>query len=492
MLFSTFEFLFVFLPLVVVGFVLLARTRWGAASRVWLVLASLAFYAVWRIEHLPLLVGSTVANFLLGHLICRAEEHRLRSALLAVGLTLNLGLLGYFKYAGFFAANLEGLGVGGMSLPQIALPLGISFFTFQQIAYLVDVWRERVAERRFLDYAFFVSFFPQLVAGPIVHHREMLTQLKQKSFGQIRASNVAVGLSLFAIGLAKKLVIADELGSFADPVFGESDAGVVLGSSDAWIGLLAYTGQLYFDFSGYCDMATGLARLFGLLLPLNFFSPYKAASIIDFWRRWHITLSRFLRDCLYIPLGGNRVSKGRHFVNLGVVMFLGGLWHGAAWTFAFWGLLHGVFLAINNIWRSLLGERWAELRNKSLYRFGSWALTMAAVMMAWAFFRSGSFESAGRLLASLFSGSGRSEIIDDPGQAFVFTMAALALCLFAPNSMELWRRYRPAIGVESYLKATNTRWPLRLDIRTAILTAVLVVISCTRFMEVSPFLYFEF
>ena len=492
MLFSTFEFLFVFLPVVVVGFVLLAKTRWGALSRGWLVFSSFVFYAVWRSEHIPLLAGSILANYFLGLGVSRARENAMRRILLILGVGLNLGLLAYFKYAGFFAGNLQDLGMLEFSLPAIALPLGISFFTFQQIAYLLDVSRERRAERNLLNYAFFVSFFPQLVAGPIVHHREMLSQLRRSSFGTVRATDLAVGLSLLTIGLAKKLLIADQLGLYADPVFAHSDGGGALGPLDAWIGLLAYTGQLYFDFSGYCDMATGLARMFGLLLPLNFFSPYKAGSIIEFWRRWHITLSRFLRDSLYIPLGGNRVAKWRHFLNLGIVMFLGGLWHGAAWTFAFWGLLHGFYLAANNAWRGVLGERWGRVRLFRSYRVAAWALTISAVMVAWAFFRAGSFGSAGRLLGGLVSSNGESKIVEDPIEALLFALAALALCLLAPNSMELWRRYRPAIGVGAYLESMKSNWSCRLNFRTAAFTAALLVISCMRLMEVSPFLYFEF
>src|SRR4029078_5020437 len=272
----------------------------------------------------------------------------IRKTFLAVGVTANLAALGYFKYVNFFLANLSALRETQTSVVAVVLPLGLSFFIFQKIALLVDASKGEVQHFSPLSYTLFVSFFPQLIAGPIVHHKEMMPQFAARA--RMQVVDFAKGLTLFVIGLAKKVLIADTIAQVSNPIFDRAAAGIVPGVLESWTGALAYTLQLYFDFSGYSDMALGLALLFGIHLPINFHSPYQARNSIEFWRRWHITLSRFLRDYLYIPLGGNRHGHVRRYINLAITMLLGGLWHGAAWTFVVWGALHGLYLAANHAW----------------------------------------------------------------------------------------------------------------------------------------------
>ena len=308
----------------------------------WLVIASLFFYAWWNPVYLGLILVSILFNYTLGAILYKKR----RKMLLVLGIAINLALLLYFKYAMFFVSTFNALTGGDFYIKQIVLPLAISFFTFQQIAYLVDVYRGRTYEYNFLHYCLFVSFFPQLISGPIVHHGEMLPQFEKKRVYRLNYEDLSVGLSVFFIGLFKKVVLADGMAEYATPIFNAVSQGIPLSFFESWLGLLAYGLQIYFDFSSYCDMAIGLGRMFGIYLPINFYSPYKAVNVIDFWRKWHITLSRFLRDYLYIPLGGNRKGRVRRYTNLMITMLLGGLWHGANWTFVIWGFLFGIIQAV--------------------------------------------------------------------------------------------------------------------------------------------------
>src|ERR1700733_1146278 len=410
MLFSSYTFLFQFLPAVVLAFAA-ARRHSPRAGILVLAGASLFFYGAWRPVYLLLLLASIAANFSLGLLM---EDPRRRRAIGMLGVALNLALLGYFKYTDFIFGSIHAL--SGVPLPSldIVLPLGISFFTFQQIAYLVDVMRGARVERDIVSYTLFVSFFPHLIAGPLVHHAEMIPQFKR---GRTSRSAVlaARGIAIFAAGLFKKVVIADNLAQFVSPVFAHLDAGGGVTMPWAWLATLAYTSQIYFDFSGYSDMAIGLALLFGIRLPVNFRSPYQATSIIEFWRRWHITLSRFLRDYLYIPLGGNRLGEQRRYFNLIVTMLLGGLWHGAGWNFLIWGGLHGIYLAINHLWR---GWRAAVARASATGPAAKglgWAVTFFAVIIAWVFFRARTMAGAWQMLAGLFGFGGGSSAFTSTG-----------------------------------------------------------------------------
>jgi D-alanyl-lipoteichoic acid acyltransferase DltB (MBOAT superfamily) len=358
MLFNSFPFLFVFLPVAFVGALLLFRNDKTNLAIWYLGFCSLTFYAYWNPIHLLVIVPSIGANFLLGSALLGVSGRRRRMVLLVTGIVLNLGLLGYFKYTGFFFNTLSSSNLADFTstIVNVSLPIGISFYTFQQIAFLADCW-SNVSRKSysFCKYLFFVSFFPQLIAGPIVHHAEIIPQISHVARRvQSRAyvtRFLTPGLALLALGIIKKVLIADSFGTFADHSFeGVTKIGV-FGFLDAWGGATAYTFQIYFDFSAYSDMAIGLGLMFGLRLPQNFLSPYKATSIIDFWRRWHVTLSRFLRDYLYIPLGGNRKGPVRRHANLMITMLLGGLWHGASWSFVLWGGLHGVLLIINHLMR---------------------------------------------------------------------------------------------------------------------------------------------
>ncbi|MCC6598991.1 MAG: MBOAT family protein [Alphaproteobacteria bacterium] len=436
MLFNSYIFIFAFLPVVLLGFYALPSL--SVRARVyWLTLASLFFYSWWNPLYLLLLLISIMVNYGVGVLIGK----KYAKIWLLAGLAFNLGLIGYYKYFWFALSQI-------FSATQIEksfdfasplLPLGISFFTFQQIAYLVDRYQRKVASPPLREYALFVSFFPQLIAGPIVHQKEILPQLKNFA----RAANsrwVALGAACFILGLAKKTLLADPLGMVAAPLF-EQSLSAPLSFSQSWLAALSYTLQLYFDFSAYSDMAIGLGLLFGIRLPLNFFSPYKALNIIDFWRRWHMTLSRFLRDYVYIPLGGNRKGGARRYLNLMLTMLIGGLWHGAGWTFILWGGLHGLFLCLNYLWR------WTGL---AMPRGVSWLITFIAVVFAWALFRAQSLESAFSLWHSMLSpslaGTG-GQIV--PG--FAIAGAGLFIALFMPN-VHQWLRGRgclrqiPVIG----------------------------------------------
>jgi len=412
-------------------------------------------------------------------------------------LAANLGLLGYFKYANFLLAI-----VGAPPIDAPTLPLGISFFTFTQIAYLVDAYRQPEQRVNPVDYSLFVTYFPHLIAGPVLYHREMIPQFVRGPFAQSIDQRVAIGLSIFVLGLCKKLLLADSVAPYADAIFGHA-ADVTLTMTEAWVGAIAYGLQIYFDFSAYSDMAVGLSYMLGFRLPLNFYSPYQATSIVDFWRRWHMTLSRFLRDYLYIPLGGNRKGPLRRYTNLMLTMLIGGLWHGAGWTFVIWGGLHGLYLTINHVWNSY-----------SPFSLPTWVgrvLTLAAVMVAWVFFRAESFQSASAIVWAMAGGNGipvpssvagmlAAAGISIPanvglfphgaldGKGLVMIAALAGVALFAPNVMQLFSAFQPTIE--------QPKVPVRLSWRPAPAVAVgigvMFAAAITMLAGESPFLYFRF
>ncbi len=400
MIFSSWQFILLYLPISFFVYFWLNHQRLIIAGKVWLVLASLFFYAFWDVKYLPLILSSILINFAIGtglaqaHQHLQLDEHKVhrevnRKVVLATGIAANLLLLGYYKYTDFLLGNVNTLVGTTFTLPHIILPLAISFFTFTQIVYLVDSYRGETAEYDLLNYALFVTFFPHLIAGPIVHHRQIMPQFASRWTLARRNSNIMKGLFIFAIGLFKKVVIADSFAIWADAGF---DGGQTLGFFAAWATSLSYTFQLYFDFSGYCDMAIGASLLFNIWLPINFNSPYQALNIQDFWRRWHITLSSFLRDYLYIPLGGNRVSEYRTYINIFVTFVLGGLWHGATWMFVIWGAMHGCALGINRLWKNL---------GYSMPKILAWLLTFIFVNVAWVFFRAKNLDDAVRILRGM-------------------------------------------------------------------------------------------
>ena len=522
MLFNSYEFITIFLPVTLVGFFLLGRYGNSISAIVWLISASLFFYGWWNPIYLVLLIGSILVNYAIGsHLTARAGIASLsRRAMLVTGIAFDLGLLGYFKYMNFFVDNVNAVIDVSFHLERIILPLAISFFTFQQITYLVDSYRNYTRTYSFLHYVLFVTFFPQLIAGPIVHHSEMMPQFLRPDSFVFRHRNLAIGLTIFAIGLFKKVVIADNVAVYATPVFDAARDGTVLTFFEAWGGALAYTFQLYFDFSGYSDMAIGLARLFGIRLPLNFSSPYKATNIIDFWRRWHMTLSRFLRDYVYIPLGGSRRGKPLRYVNLLATMLLGGLWHGAGWTFVVWGGLHGVYLVVNHGWHRIMGHRQGSAPATAWGRWCARLVTFLVVVIAWVFFRAETFPAAIRILDGMAGGNGfwlpegylayvgpLGSVLTDWGWRFeanggLFAGAPQILWIlvlffavwFLPNTQEIMRRYRPALGSAATHEIGRLqgmlRWRPTAPIAAA--TALVLLVSLLSLNRVSEFLYFQF
>ncbi len=437
MLFNSYAFILVFLPMALAGYFALGRRGpvWGSA---WLMLCSFGFYGYWNPRYLILLSGSILFNFTCG----RRLASRPSPALLAASVAVNLACLAYFKYANFFLDNLDALSGLAWSLAHVVLPLGISFFTFTQIAYLVDAQRGKAREASLLHYALFVTYFPHLVAGPILHHGEMMPQFRSRDVYRWHGERFCAGLAAFAMGLAKKVVLADAAASFATSAFAAIGPGYAPGFLQAWGGALSYTFQLYFDFSGYCDMAIGISWMFGIGLPLNFNSPYQSRSIIEFWRRWHITLSRFLRDYLYISLGGNRRGTVRRYVNLGATMVIGGLWHGAGWTFVIWGALHGAYLMINHAW---IAWRGASARPGGVW---AWALTFLAVVAAWVFFRADTVPDALCMLRGMAGLEGFVRSGDSTPALLWIWCGVLAIIAFAlPNTEAILRDVLPAMAV---------------------------------------------
>jgi D-alanyl-lipoteichoic acid acyltransferase DltB (MBOAT superfamily) len=392
MLFNSYGYVFLFLPVVLAVYFLLSRRRFTVGAKAWLFFASLVFYGWWNPVYTPLIAGSMVFNYLVGRLISKQRDKgrfsHSRHALI-IGILGNLALLGYFKYADFFIANINAIGHSRLPLLQIVLPLGISFFTFTQIAYLVDTEKGKVKEYSALNYGLFVTFFPHLLAGPIIHHAEMMPQFDRLRNKVVNYRNMASGICLFFIGLFKKLVIADTFAVWANNGFGAINELTVI---QAWVASLSYTLQLYYDFSGYTDMALGSSLMFNIKLPINFNSPYRSLDIQEFWRRWHMTLGRFMRDYVYIPLGGSKVPEWRILLNLMITFFVVGLWHGAGWTFVLWGCMHGAALVIHRLWKR---------SGISLPSWIAWFLTFNFVNAGWVFFRAKTLDDALRMLKGM-------------------------------------------------------------------------------------------
>jgi D-alanyl-lipoteichoic acid acyltransferase DltB (MBOAT superfamily) len=512
MLFNTFGFIFAFLPIVLAGFFTIARCsqHWAA---VWLAIASLAFYSIWDYHYLPLLLISIIANFGASGAILNATWTS-RKPILVAAIAANLALLAYFKYANFFISSVNQVAGADVVQPMhIILPIGISFFTFTQIAFLVDTYQGKVSEYKFSHYLLFVTYFPHLIAGPVLHHKEMMPQFKDHATYRLSWESVAVGMTMFVIGLAKKVLLADNIAPMANPVF---EPGAHPGLIEAWVGTIAYSLQLYFDFSGYSDMAVGLSQLFGVRLPFNFDSPYKARNIIDFWRRWHMTLSRFLRDYLYIPMGGSRNGPVARYRNLIVTMLLGGLWHGAGWTFVLWGGLHGLYIAVNHYWHFLRRKFGWE---KSYGTLGAWSahvLTLLAVMIAWVFFRAIDVTAARDVLAGMSGLNGidlpawskaklgwlaatgaqlRFEGIRwiDFGSLMHLPLLLLGvlLALFFPNSQEIMSGLRPQFQPAS--RALRNQLILWRPNWTWVSIVSVVFLACVFSLNrATEFLYFQF
>lgn len=478
MLFNSYPFILLFLPAVLAGYFWLGR-RGNLAPVIWLALASLAFYATGNWQFVALLLASIGFNHGVGWLLIAAQLlPSQRRAALVLGVAGDLLVLGIFKYAGFAADNVNAL-TGTHLAVHILLPVGISFYTFTQIAFLVDAWRGQVAAYALPHYALFVTYFPHLIAGPILHHKDMIPQFEQEKTRHPDAHLLLCGIIIFAIGLFKKTCLADGIQPLVALAFEARSPGF----DQAWLGALAYTFQLYFDFSGYSDMAIGISLMFGIFLPVNFNSPYKATSIVDFWRRWHMTLSQFLRDYLYIPLGGNRRGRVLRYVNLMITMLLGGLWHGAAWTFVAWGVLHGAYLCINHAFNALVPSVPTLLAGP--VRVAGIVLTFLAVVIAWVFFRAESVASALRVLDAMADPTnvafGREEIA-----ALVQVAIYAALVWLAPNTQTIMGYDHGCRRVGEALRAGRMR-PLVLYSASLVLAFGILGIQSH-----SEFIYFRF
>ena len=519
MLFNSYTFLFLFLPVTFIGFFQIGRYSRPLAA-LWLFAASLFFYGWWNPAYVGLLLASVLFNYSVG--MALSKEHarghvRRQKWILGLGISADLVLLGYYKYANFFVENADTVLNMNWQIESIILPLGISFFTFTQIAFLVDAYRGEVKEANFIHYGLFVTYFPHLIAGPVLHHKEMMPQFSHPAIYRVHWENLSVGLTILSIGLFKKVVLADGIAPFASPVFAVAAHGGTLTLLEAWGGALAYTFQLYFDFSGYSDMAIGISRLFGVKLPLNFDSPYKAVNIIEFWRRWHMTLSRFLRDYLYFALGGNRKGPARRYLNLMATMLLGGLWHGAGWTFVIWGALHGLYLVANHAWQQVRKALGHDLkRSTSIGRLTGMTLTFLVVVIGWVFFRAESFDAALAILRGMaglngttlpwgwnglfhwrlveFMGNrgihfGPLPAIEGSVDAMMGGIATLwALTWLAPNTQQIMAAFKPTLG--DVANGGWLRWwpskPWLASIALGLLYAI------TEMGKVSEFLYFQF
>jgi alginate O-acetyltransferase complex protein AlgI len=522
MLFNSYQFICLFLPVVFGIFMLLKKLNYPQWLSVWLLGASLFFYSWWNPVYVLLLVFSIGFNFAVGSLI-NQNRHRpsLHKLFLVAGVMANISLLGYFKYVGFFSSIVNDIFALRLDLGNIVLPLAISFFTLQQVSYLIDAYRGEAPHFDFISYAASVTFFPHLIAGPIVRYRDLVPQFARAALARPYVSlDLVVGLTIFFIGLFKKVILGDTIGVHANTAF----AAVALGARptflEAWGAVMSYLFQMYFDFSGYSDMAIGLARIFGLRFPINFNSPLKAVNFIDFWRRWHITLTNFIRDYLYFPLGGSRKGLSRQYLNIMIIMLLCGLWHGAGWTFVAWGGLHGLYIIVNHLWLSLR-RRWGQdLDHPTWYgTVLARGLTFAALLASVALIRADSLPSSWLMVKGLAGLHG--VLLPEThlrvwGLGFLepylvgpaiqvghlsllgsYPLEWLGFCwfivTFMPNTQEIMSRFEPALHYQlrdSHGPWTWLRW--RPTPVWALVCGILGTLSLLMMARPNPFLYFQF
>lgn len=456
MLFNSYIFIFIFLPAALMLYYGLNSLKQYTMAKIALVILSVVFYSYCHLGYAVLLLGSIAVNFIIHSFLIKEKRAGLRKTCLVCGIVFNLGLLGYFKYLGFFTENMNQLFGADFTVIKVALPLGISFFTFQQVSFVIDSYYRKTEHYALVDYALFVSFFPQLVAGPIVLHSEIVPQFADETKKKLDYSSLAAGIRYFAMGMAKKVLVADYFGRIVDAGYGNIWALDCFGAISV---MLAYTFQIYFDFSGYCDMAAGLAKMFRITLPLNFNSPYKAVNISEFWKRWHMTLTRFFTTYLYIPLGGNRKGKARTYINIMIIFAASGLWHGADWSFVLWGLLHGAALVF-----------WRMSKDKITIPKGvSYCLTFAFINVTWVLFRAESIGQAKALFGRMLHGGMAGFLLAE----YVMYGAALLVVLLTKNTHE----------------RVNDQ---KLSLSVALADIVLLVASIFSLSQVSAFLYFNF
>jgi len=490
MLFNSYTFLFFFLPVTFGVFVVFAKRLERRWLEYWLILCSLVFYSWFDVRNTPIILGSVFFNYACARSLSglvRGGASKRAGLVFALGVAINISLLCYYKYTNFFLCEV--LGLFGLTFQHraIELPLGISFFTFQQIIFLRDIRYGLAGEFSFSKYFFCVTFFPHLIAGPIIKYKNILTQLYSRAFFTFSPVYVSAGLTWLLMGLFKKIIIADNLAPFANKAFLLAAGGHGLGALDAWIGSLAYTFQIYFDFSGYSDMALGLGLLFKIELPVNFNSPYKSTSIVDFWRRWHITLSWFLRECIYIPLGGNRKGRTAQYANLMITMLLGGLWHGAGWTFLIWGGAHGLMLVVTHAWQSLRGTDREPARGGALRI----AATFLFASLAWVPFRAdgiGAMASYFKAMAGLTPAGAAL----DTATALPLLAACGLVAWFMPNTQEIMNRFKPLVERFIPQDTTPTWFSWRPSALVALLAAGVFCLIVFNLGNNTEFLYFQF
>jgi alginate O-acetyltransferase complex protein AlgI len=542
MLFNSYIFIFVFLPISLFGFYFLNKRVGYRSSIIWLVSASFVFYGWWNPAYLILIISSIIFNFIAGHYLLEVNIRKniiSRKIVLIVAIAINLLILGYFKYANFFIDNMNSLTNSNLVLYEIILPLGISFYTFQQVTYLIDTYRSIVKDHSFINYCLFVTFFPQLIAGPIVHHKDMLPQFSKMAIFQTPSKNIVIGFAIFSLGLFKKVVLADGIGEYATPVFAAAESGVLLTFAEAWSGALAYTFQLYFDFSGYSDMAVGLGRMFGISLPINFNSPYKSKSIAEFWRKWHITLSGLIRDYLWDPISlimaryaiNNKYNTIGLFVLTVIIpvifaFFWIGLWHGAGWNFILFGLIHGIYIVIFNLWLQVKYNfpKIKIIRSNKIAKIISWNLTFVSVVFAWVLFRAETFSGAvvfwkgmtglhgfsisEKLIGNfwifeewmtshgfVFDGFFHNGVFSsNPYVGILWILGLMLISLYFPNVPQIMNKYHYKSKIYSgiVVKQRGFLVEWRPTLSWLILISMIFVISVLGLTQVSKFLYFQF
>ena len=482
MLFNSYEFIFLFLPITLIIYFTLNRYGKNNVAKGWLVIASLYFYSYFHLSYLYLILTSIIINYFIGNkLNHKSLTGKERKIWMIIGVIFNLGLLGYFKYYDFFVENINIIFRTNFTLLHILLPLGISFFTFQQLSFIIDSYNEKSMKYDFLSYCLFVTFFPQLIAGPIVLPNEMLSQFEDKRNKVINYENMNRGLYMFSIGLAKKVIIADTIANFANAGFDKIET---LNIIEAWMTSISYTLQLYFDFSGYCDMAMGIALMFNIVLPLNFNSPYKSTNIQEFWKRWHMTLGRFMTNYLYIPLGGNRLGERKTLRNLFIVFMVSGIWHGAGWNFVIWGVLHGICILIHRVWKN--SER---KMNKLL----GWFITINLVNIFWVFFRAETLNTALKVLKEMFSYKSLITIVLEIEQKNnLMGMYQEIKDRFTVNEIDITSLLFAVIITFLLNNTFNIVNSLKINIKNCFVVAFLFSISICYFNGISNFLYFNF
>lgn len=489
MLFNSYIFVLLFLPLCLSGNYILGHHFNANINKIFLLTMSLWFYGYFNPAYLILIIVSILVNYSVykGIMYCRGSFPALKCFLLIVGLLFNLGMLFYYKYFDFLLKNINFLFRENFPLQNLILPLGISFFSFQQISFVIDTYKGEVENYSFFDYAMFVTYFPQLIAGPIVLHKELIPQFREVGKRQISWENLSKGLYQFVGGLAKKVLVADTFGKVVN--WGFSDI-TLLDSTNAVLVMLSYTFQIYFDFSGYCDMASGIGSMMNIELPINFNSPYKAVSIVDFWNRWHITLTRFFTKYVYIPLGGNQKGEGRMYINIFIVFFISGLWHGANWTFILWGGLHGIFMIIT---------RWYQKKGKKINKVIGRGITFLFINLSWIVFRANSVSDAGKFYTKIFQfnwNGVNSKILSSfqfdtlqliLGKLFHIAIPEIVILILLALLfiVTFWIvMYTENLGTKAKNFSPNSKnlWS----------TVILAVLSILSFSEVSTFLYFNF